>query len=161
MAERKQSVDIKKVDPQEFEIPETLFIRDIDNKVFQGIVLRTLSRIEGIALTEGNFIDSILGRGGEGVKGIYAEQDMKNHSIKIKVEVNICYGIAIPEKAEEIQAAIAEEINKLTGLHVASVHVVFKNVISEDISKRLVSMMPPDAVPVHKGTPKDEYSDEF
>ena len=40
MNEKKKPGDIKKVDTKEFELPETLFIRDIDNKVFQGIVLQ-------------------------------------------------------------------------------------------------------------------------
>src|SRR5271169_4855834 len=98
MNETKHKVNTKKVDTKEFELPETLFIRDIENKVFQGIVLQCLSRIEGIALVEGNLIDSILGRGGtEGVKGITAEQDNKNHSVSIKIEVSICYGVSIPE----------------------------------------------------------------
>jgi uncharacterized alkaline shock family protein YloU len=46
------------------------------------------------------------------------------------VEVNISYDVSIPEKAEEIQGIIAEDVAKLTGLHVSSVHVIFKNVVS-------------------------------
>lgn len=161
MKDRRQPVDTKKVDTKEFEIPETAFIRDIDNKVFQGIVLQVLSKIEGIALIEGNFIESFIGRGTETVKGIQAEQEMKSHSIRIKVEVNICYGISIPEKAEEIQTKIFDEVSKLTGLHVAQVHVVFRNIIPEDASKRLIALFPPDAVQVKKGSTAEDYSDEF
>ncbi|MFV0339086.1 MAG: Asp23/Gls24 family envelope stress response protein [Parachlamydiaceae bacterium] len=161
MKDRRQPVDIKKVDTKEFEIPETAFIRDIDNKVFQGIVLQVLSKIEGIALIEGNLIDSIIGRGIENVKGIQAEQEMKSHSIRIKVEVNVCYGVSIPDKAEEIQTKIFDEITKLTGLHVEQVHVVFKNIIPEDASKRLISLFPPDAVQTKKGSNAEDYTDEF
>ena len=161
MKDRRQPVDIKKVDTKEFEIPETAFIRDIDNKVFQGIVLQVLSKIEGIALIEGNLIDSIIGRGIENVKGIQAEQEMKSHSIRIKVEVNVCYGVSIPDKAEEIQTKIFDEIIKLTGLHVEQVHVVFKNIIPEDASKRLISLFPPDAVQTKKGSNAEDYTDEF
>ena len=104
MIDSKLKVDKKKVDTKEFELPETLFIRDIENKVFQSIVLQCLSQVEGIRLVEGNFIDHLLGRSSEGVKGIYAEQDDKNQSVNIKVEVNVSFGIRIPEKAgEEIQ----------------------------------------------------------
>jgi len=116
--------------PQEFELPETVFIRDIENRVFQTIVLQCLSKIKGIHLLEGNFIDSILGRDSvEGIRGIYTEQDSNKNSVNIKVEVNINYGISIPEKAQEIQIKLSEEITQLTGLHVSSIHVVFKNVI--------------------------------
>jgi uncharacterized alkaline shock family protein YloU len=162
MVDPKMKVDKKKVDTKEFELPETLFVRDIENRVFQGIVLQCLAKIEGISLVEGNFIDNIFGRGAvEGVKGIYSEQDNKNHSVSIKIEVNIVYGLSIPEKADEIQIAIAEEITKLTGLHVSCVHVVFKNIIPPEQAKKgaLGTMSGP---PVVLGSnPEEEYNDEF
>lgn len=162
MMDPKLKVDKKKVDTQEFELPETVFIRDIENKVFQSIALQCLAQIDGISLVEGNFIDHLLGRSAEGVKGIYAEQDDKNQSVNIKVEVNIQFGISIPEKAEEIQTNIAEEITKLTGLHVSSVHVVFKNVISVEqaykLSQQGATQGPPTLMGSNLG---EEYSDEF
>lgn len=162
MNEPKLKVDTKKVDTKEFELPETIFSRDIENRVFQGIVLQCLSEIEGITLVEGNFIDNILGRGGlEGVKGIAAEQDNRNHSISIRLEVNICYGTSIPEKAEEIQTKVAEEITRLTGLHVAVVHVVFKNVVPYDPSKRLFGALTSGAAPTPTKNIEDDYNDEF
>ncbi len=152
----------KKVDTEEFDIPETVFIRDIENKVFQSIVLQCLAQIEGISLVEGNFIDHLLGRSSEGVKGIETEQHDKHQSVSIKVEVNILYGITIPEKAEEIQTKISEQIAKLTGLHVASVHVVFKNVISiEQASKLAQNNQNPNASHLMSSTFEEEYTDEF
>lgn len=164
MVERRNTVDTKKVDTQEFEIPETIFVRDIENRVFQDIVLKVLSNIEGISLLEGNFIDSLLGRTPtENVKGIYAEQDMRNHSISIKVEINICYGLSIPEKAEEIQTKVAEEITKLTGLHVSCVHVIFKGIMSEaDAAKKFITPVPKELRSERSMVdPEEEYSDEF
>ncbi len=152
----------KKVDTEEFDIPETVFIRDIENKVFQSIVLQCLAQIEGISLVEGNFIDHLLGRSSEGVKGIETEQNDKHQSVSIKVEVNILYGITIPEKAEEIQTKISEQIAKLTGLHVASVHVVFKNVISIEQASKLAQNSPnPTASHLMSSTFEEEYTDEF
>ncbi len=158
MIDPKLKVDKKKVDTKEFEIPETVFIRDIENKVFQSIVLQCLAQIEGISLVEGNFIDHLLGRSAEGVKGIYAEQDDKSQSVNIKVEVNILYGTSIPEKSEEIQTKIADEVTKLTGLHVASVHVVIKNVISMEQASKLNQQTPPHLMGSNL---EEEYSDEF
>jgi uncharacterized alkaline shock family protein YloU len=156
-----KKVDAKKVDTKEFELPETLYVRDIEDRVFQGIVLQCLSRIEGISLVEGTFIDNILGRGAvEGVKGIYCEQDSKNQSISMKIEVNVCYGYSIPEKAEEIQTVISEEITKLTGLHVSGVHVVFKSIFLPDALNRSYSNLsgPPTET---ASSIEDEYNDEF
>ena len=90
MIEAKNKPTPKKMDTKEFELPDTLFVRDIENKVFQGIVLQCLSEIEGISLLEGNFIDNILGRkGSESVKGITSEQDNKNHSVSILSLIHI------------------------------------------------------------------------
>lgn len=143
-----------KVDTKEFELPETEYIRDIDNRVFQGIILQTLAKIPGISLLEGNFIDHIFGRS-EGVKGIHTEQDPKTCSISAKVEVAIGYGISIPEKAEEIQTKVVQELVKMTGLRVSHVHVVFKDLIPPETAKR------PQIAPKEKPTHPGDYSDIF
>lgn len=162
MSNHKMKMDPKKMDPKEFDIPETVFVRDIDNKVFQEIVLQCLARLKGVSLIEGNIIDSLLGRGAlENIKGIYAEQDNQSHTIHIKVEVNICYGLSIPEKAEEIQTAIVEEITKLTGLHVSSVHVVFKHVIPEENFKKLMSPSAQQSAESLETMIEEDYNDEF
>jgi len=162
MAEKNRKIDIKKVDTNEFNLPETSFVRDIENRVFQGIVLQCLSEIEGIGLVEGNFIDSIFNRGQEGIAGIHVEQDSKNQSVIIKIEINIQYGFSIPEMAEEIQTRIANEITKITGLHVSCVHVVFKNVLSIDQIKMLRSPMTQESLMnAHARTEEEEYNDEF
>lgn len=161
MNELKNKMDVKKVDTKEFEIPETVFIRDIENKVFQGIVLQCLSQIEGISLVEGNLIDSLLGRSSldSGIKGIYVEQDNKNHSVSIKVELNMCYGYSIPSKAEEIQTKITEVITNMTGLHVSCVHVVVKNVVSAEQAKRPGGESKEPILT--EGNLADEYNEEF
>jgi uncharacterized alkaline shock family protein YloU len=120
------------LDTKEIDIPETIYIRDIETRVFQSITIKCLSSIDGIALLEGTLMDNLLGREGlERIKGIYVEQDPKNRSVSIKVELNIYYGISLPEKSEEIQEKIVTEVTRLTGLHVSSVHVVFKNLLLE------------------------------
>jgi uncharacterized alkaline shock family protein YloU len=151
-----QKVNIK-VDPKEFELPETLFVRAIEDRVFQAIILRCLSKIPEISLVEGNFIDSLLsGEGSAAEKGIYVEQDNKNPSVSVKVEVNVAYGAPIPAKAEEIQTRISEEITHLTGLHVSCVHVVFKNLIKESRPKKLG-----DSNPYSTSLQNEQYSEEL
>jgi uncharacterized alkaline shock family protein YloU len=120
---------LKNMDAREIELPETVFIRDIETRVFQAIALQCLAKIEGISLIEGNLFDSLLGRDLDRVKGIHVEQDQKKHSVDIRVEINIQYGLSIPEKAEEVQTKLVEEISQWSGLHVATVHVIFKNMI--------------------------------
>ena len=120
----------KEIDAKELQLPDTTFIRDIESKVFQSLTLQCLAKIKGISLLEGTFFDSLLGREVERVKGIQVEQDQKKHSVNIRVEINVHYGVSIPEKSEETQTKIVEEISAFTGLHVGSVHVIFKNLIA-------------------------------
>ena len=122
----------KDIDKKELELPETTFSRDIESRVFQAIVFQCLSKIEGIGLVSKGLIDSLLGRDAqESYSAIHVEQDQKQHSVYIKIELNIKFGISIPEKAEEIQNSVIEAISKFTGLHVNKVHIVFKNMIVE------------------------------
>ena len=72
--EKKQEVET--VDTKELELPDTTFSQDIENRVFQTIILQTLSNIEGICLLEGSLIDNLLRKASiETVKGIVAEQN--------------------------------------------------------------------------------------
>lgn len=164
MNEMKYKKESLRIDTKEFELPETVLVRDIENRVFQGIILQSLAKIDGISLMEGNFIDNILGREGlEGVRGIHVEQDSKHQCVGIRVEINICYGVPIPNKAEEIQSKIAEEVTRLTGLHVSSIHVVFKNIV-EDVSAKKFSQLltQPSGSPILVGPDvKEDYNDEF
>lgn len=126
---------LKEIDSKELKLPDTIFVRDIENRVFQSLALQCLAKIEGIDLLEGGFIDTLLGRDLERVKGIFVEQDEKSHSVNLKIEINVFYGICIPEKAEEIQNKLVEEISVLTGLHVGSVHIIFKNMVSKRVKQ--------------------------
>jgi uncharacterized alkaline shock family protein YloU len=124
---------LNQIDTKEIELPDTTFERDIESRVFQSIALHCLARIEGVGLLEGTLIDSLLGRDGPAsVKGIYVEQEEKTSTVNLKVEVKVAYGVSIPEKAEEIQYKIAQDISRLTGLHVGKVHVVFKDLIFQE-----------------------------
>lgn len=126
----------KQLDAKEIHLPETLFVRDIESRVFQSIALQCLSKIEGVAVLEANLIDNLLGRDAlERVKGIIVEQDSKSHSVNIRLEINVAYGVNIPQKAEEIQIKVAREVSTITGLHCGTVHVVFKNLIYPEKTK--------------------------
>lgn len=142
---------LSQIDSKELELPETVFIRDIESKVFQSIILQSLSQIEGVETLEGNLFDNLLGDSLDGIKGIHVDQDQKNHSVNVRIEINVAYGVSIPEKAEEIQNKILEDISRLTSLHVGIVHVIFKNLISpkskhsieEMLEKNVKSAKPP------------------
>jgi uncharacterized alkaline shock family protein YloU len=140
---------LKNMDARGMELPNTVFIRDIETRVLQGIVLQSLAKIEDISLLEGNLFDSLLGRDVERVKGIHVEQEQKGRSVDIRVEINIVYGVSIPAKSEEIQTKLVEEVTRWTGLHVTSVHVVFKELISPQAKEREPSPEAEDFEPAY------------
>ena len=156
----KTNNDLMEMDTKEIDLPETTYIRDIESRVFQGIVLQCLAKVEGIGLIGGNLIDSLLGRDTERIKGIYVEQDQKKHSVFIRVEVNVLYGISIPEKAEEIQNKIIEEITNYTGLHVSCVHVIFKQLITA-IEEEMPEDIDKDKDKIALKEPEEEYTHGF
>lgn len=153
---------LKQIDTKELELPETVFIRDVETKVFQSIVVQSLSQIEGVETLEGNLFDNLLGDGLDGVKGIHVDQDQKNHSVNVRLEINVAYGIIIPDKADEIQNKILQDISHLTGLHVGTVHVVFKNLISKK-HKASVEEMLEKKVKASKVSPSqcEHYTEVF
>lgn len=151
----------EKVDTKEFKLPETVFSRDIETRVIQVIILQCLSKIEGVGCLEGNLIDALFGREVERVKGIFVEQESKLHSLKIRVEINVQYGISIPEKTEEVQAKIVDEIVSLTGLHVSTVHVVVKGLIpKENKEKQKDRPYPSNFLEGEEGI-GEEFTEEF
>jgi len=152
----------KQIDKKELELPDTIFIRDIESKVFQSIIVRCIEHIEGVETLEGSLFDSLLGRDSlDGVKGIHVEQDQKNHAVNIKVEVNIAYGTSIPEKAEEIQAKIVEDVSHLTGLHVGRVHIIFKNLIALKQDDDLEETMEKHIKRVKQTSSLDKYDEHL
>ena len=162
-----ENTQYPEIDSKELNFADTVFVRDIETRVFQTITIKCLSNIEGIALLGGTIFDNLLGREGvERIKGIHVEQDSKSHSVNIKIELNVAYGISIPEKSEEIQTKLVDNIVKLTGLHVASVHIIFKNVLpQEDLEAILATKIPEPVKEVEDSEVSDEalneYSEEF
>lgn len=153
-----------KLETKEVELAETLYVRDIDDRVFQAIVAECLTKIKGVALVENNLIDNIFSLGSsETIKGIHVEQNGNSHSVNIKIEVYICYGESIPEKAEEIQNRVTEEVTQCTGLHISSLYVRFRDVITEEASLRLTNEQKRASEKSFTGNKaaEEEYSEEF
>lgn len=117
---------------REMDLIETVCITDIDSRVFHAIVVHCLSKIKDISFIEGSLISHFLNReNADKVKGICIEQNCKNRSVNVKIEINALTGISLPEKAEEIQEELMKEITRFTGFHVGCIHVVFKNLLFE------------------------------
>jgi uncharacterized alkaline shock family protein YloU len=124
------------MDPKELHLPETTMIHDIETKFFQSITLQAIKKIDGVEIAHNSLlIENLLGSDDK-ISGVFVEQDQKKHEVSIKVEVNIRYGMSIPEKAEQIQMQVVKDVSSLTGVHVSMVHVIFKNIIENQAHPR-------------------------
>jgi uncharacterized alkaline shock family protein YloU len=159
MTQNQSGAEFHPIDPKEFDLPETVFSRDVENKVFQGIITETLSHIRGISPVGDSLFDQVIGRS-EKMKGIYAEQDASTNSLKVKLELSVHYGINIPQKAEEIQNAVSKDLTTMTGLHVAEVHIVFKNLHVEEPQEKYLGTTP-SFQEVTGTTIQEEFEDDF
>ena len=126
----RENLSARRLSQGELELPETLYVRDVEDRVFQAIVLRCVSEIRGVELVQGGFFKNFWGREAFD-SGVRIKQEHRNRSVSVRMQVNIAYGFPIPEKAEEIQTAVSEAITRLTGLHVSRIHVLFRGLIGE------------------------------
>lgn len=119
----------KRVDQKEFDLPETVYIHDIDNQAIQNIVAQILSRIPGVHLSHESLMESFLGKKSlSSTKGIHVEQDPKAKCVKIRIELVVDYGISIPEISQAIYDEVAKEVPELTGLPISQIHLLYKDV---------------------------------
>ena len=58
-----------------------------------------------------------------------------NDDVKIEVKINVAYGVHVPTLAVEVQTAIMEEVEKITGMHVSQVNVIVQELDDEDSEK--------------------------
>ena len=79
----------------------------------------------------------------------------------VKVEVHVRYGTPIPEKADELQAIICDEITRITGLHVATVHVIFKGIIGFDKIKKSLAPLETMSAKTQNAPAVSDYNDDF
>ena len=112
---------------------DVVYIQDVDNKVFQAIVVKTLMKIDGVRLLEeGSLIDDLLGRESQSrIKGVLIEQDLKQHSVSIKIELELAYGLSLKVMAKKVQESIVKDVQEFTGFTIASVHLVFKHLYED------------------------------
>ena len=153
----KRSERTHQLDPQEFELPETTYSHEIENKVFRGIILNILSQTPGVALLEGTFLETFMGQV-DTVKGITIEQDAKSHSVNVTIEIGIEYGVNIPQKAEEIQSRVSQSITEMTGVRVAIVHVIFRELAREEQSSSPEKKRPIEAEEPFTSSIEHEFS---
>lgn len=110
----------------------------IHENVIAAAVRKATSQVDGVIRLSGsaivNNIAELIGNKSMGDRSISVNID--GASVAIDVKVNIAYGAHVPTVASNIQSAVVEEVEKITGMSVTAVNVVVQELDdSEDISE--------------------------
>jgi uncharacterized alkaline shock family protein YloU len=99
---------------------------DISKDVLTGIASIAIEGVKGVTpvtppVKMGEFL------AGKRLKGINITRE--NSNVIVDLSVNVDYGRAIPEAALEVQRAVAENIEVMTGLSVRAVNVTVQSIV--------------------------------
>ena len=102
----------------------------IHESVIISIVRKVASDTEGVSRISGNsLIDNIAEiMGSKRIQDRSISFQMGNSSVAVEVSVNLYFGYKLPEVARNLQLAIEEEIKKITGLQVANVDIIIREI---------------------------------
>ena len=102
----------------------------IHESVITSIVRKVASETEGVSRISGNtLVDNIAEiMGSKRIQDRAITVQMGKSSVAVEVSVNLYFGYKLPEVAGALQSAIEEEIKKLTGLQVANVDIIIREI---------------------------------
>jgi len=106
----------------------------IHENVIASIVRKVTCSIEGVVRLAGSpLIDNIAEIvGSRKIQDRAIAVNMDGSDVSIEVKINIAYGIHVPTLAAEVQTAVMEEVEKITGMHVVQVNVIVQE-LDEDV----------------------------
>lgn len=105
----------------------------IHENVIASIVRKVTCSVEGVVRLAGSpLLDNIAEIvGSRKIQDRAITVNMDGSDVSIEVKVNIAYGIHVPTLAAEVQTAVMEEVEKITGMHVAQVNVIVQELDDE------------------------------
>ena len=106
----------------------------IHENVIASAVRKATCAVEGVIRLSGsaivNNIAELIGNKAIGDRSISVQID--GATVVIDVKVNIAYGAHVPTVASNIQSAVVEEVEKITGMTVTAVNVVVQELDDAD-----------------------------
>ena len=98
----------------------------IHENVIAAAVRKATCEVDGVIRLAGsalvNNIAELIGNKSIGDRSIAV--DIDGSTVAIDVKVNIAYGAHVPTVASNVQSAVVEEVEKITGMTVTAVNVV-------------------------------------
>jgi uncharacterized alkaline shock family protein YloU len=122
-------------DPQDFTVAESTGsefgqIR-INNNVIAIIAHETAKKVPGVVELQGSLADDLAGMIGKKPKdkGIRVEKESEE-LLTIDLAVVLEFGVRIPDICVQLQEAVKESVEEMTGQHVYAVNVVVQGIRS-------------------------------
>lgn len=102
----------------------------IHENVIATIVRRIACSVEGVSKISGSsFVDNIAEMvGSKKMHDRSIVVEMGDSSVSVEVSINLLYGVHLPKVAAAVQEAVAKEITKLTGLKVAKINIIVREI---------------------------------
>lgn len=99
---------------------------EISKDVLIGIATLTLEHVKGIEPINpaANMGEVLTGKRMRGIKA-----DREGNQVRFDITLNIDYGLSILKVAQEVQNAVIENVELMTGLKVQSVHITVHNIV--------------------------------
>ena len=109
----------------------------IHENVIASIVRKVACSVEGVSKISGSsFVDNIAEMvGSKKMHDRSITVEMGDSSVSVEVSINLVYGVSLPEVAQKVQKAVSDEIIRLTGLKVAKVNIVIREIEYPDNEK--------------------------
>jgi len=127
-------------DTQEFSLPEAVGsdygqIR-INNNVIAIIAHETAKKVPGVVEMQGSLADDLAGMIGRKSKdrGIRVEKE-NEELLTIDLTVVLEFGVRIPDICVQLQAAVKEAVEEMTGQQVYAVNIVVQGIRSQNEPK--------------------------
>jgi uncharacterized alkaline shock family protein YloU len=101
----------------------------INNNVIAIIAHETAKKVPGVVELQGSLADGIAGMMGKKPKdkGIRIEKETEEH-LTIDLSVVLAFGVKIPDICVQLQAAVKEAVEDMTGQQVYAVNVVVQGI---------------------------------
>ncbi|MDD5696992.1 MAG: Asp23/Gls24 family envelope stress response protein [Victivallaceae bacterium] len=102
----------------------------IHGNVVSSIVRRAALSIPGVSRLSGSsFVDNIAEIvGSRKIHDRAIAIEIDEDKVAVEVKLNIIFGYSVPEVAGQVQSAIIEEVEKVTGMTVTRVNVIIQEI---------------------------------
>jgi uncharacterized alkaline shock family protein YloU len=100
----------------------------IHNSVIAQIARRAAQKVPGVVELAGSIVDDLAGLVTRRVGDRGVRVEVEGDRIVLEIHIVVEYGVYIPKVAWQVQSAVREDVEKMTGRSVSAVNVIVQGV---------------------------------